>query len=574
MLDFNIGVDKKTGEIFLETSLTGKPLLTTPQLNKGTAFTEEERRTFKLLGKLPSRIETLDEQVARAYKQYNEYSSRLQQNIYLNNLHDTNQVVFYKLVSKHLNEMLPTIYTPIVGIAVKQYSQTYRQPRGIYLSYEDRADMEEILKNRTNPNINIIVVTDGESILGIGDQGIGGMDIPIAKLMVYTLCGGINPSKTLPIFLDVGTNNETLLNDPFYLGRRHKRIHGKEYDDFIAQFVETVKKVMPKAFLHWEDFGRENARKILNTYEDELCTFNDDIQGTGVVALSALLAGIKVTKTPLIDQRIIVHGAGSAGTGICDQIVEGLCHEGISREEAYKRFWLIDRQGLLVEGDPNLTEAQRPYARAKEEIIHWSCETSEKIDLADTVNNVHPTVLIGCSAQGGAFNKTILRNMGNHCAQPIVLALSNPTELCEATPADVLEATDGRALIATGTPFEPVLWLGELRTIAQCNNALSFPGIGQGILSSKARRLTKELLWAACEALSEQSPALTDPNGPLLPSINSAQTVGKKIAQAVATQAIKNGLSGLSPEDQKNIHQLIDKHFWLPQYLPCRPKAI
>ncbi len=574
MLDYNIGIDKQTGEIYLETSLKGKPLLTTPQLNKGTAFTAEERRTFKLLGKLPSRIETLDEQVARAYQQYNGYSTRLQQNIYLNNLHDMNQVIFYKLVSQHLNEMLPTIYTPIVGTAVKQYSQEFRQPRGIYLSYEDRADMEDILKNRSNPKINLMVVTDGESILGIGDQGIGGMDIPIAKLMVYTLCGGLNPSKTLPIFLDVGTNSETLLNDPFYLGRRHPRVTGKEYDDFVDQFVTTVQKLFPKAFLHWEDFGRENARNILNKYQDKLCTFNDDIQGTGVVALSALLSGIKVSKSTLVDQRIIVNGAGSAGTGVSDQIHEALCREGLSSEEAYKRFWLIDRQGLLVEDDEKLTETQKPYARSRAEVESWTCEKSGFISLSDTVNNVHPTALIGASAQGGAFTETILRNMAAHCAQPIVLPLSNPTELCEATPENILKATDGRALIATGSPFEPVMWNNQLREIAQCNNALSFPGIGQGLLSSKSRRLTKDILWAACEALSEQSPALKDPTAPLLPSLDAAQTVGKSMAKAIAREVVKEGLSDLSPEDQANIDHIVDRHFWKPQYLPCREKIV
>ena len=575
MLDFNIAVNKETGELCLETSLTGQPLLTTPQLNKGTAFTLEERKTFKLLGKLPFRIETLEEQVARAYKQYNGYATRLQQHIYLNNLHDKNQVLFYKLVSQHLKEMLPTIYTPIVGTAVKQYSQEFRQPRGIYLSYSEREHMEEILLNRSNPKIDLIVVTDGESILGIGDQGIGGIDIPIAKLMVYTLCGGLNPSKTLPIFLDVGTNNETLLNDPFYLGWRHPRIKGAEYEAFIEQFVETVQSLFPKAFLHWEDFGRENARNILEKYQHEICTFNDDIQGTGVVALSALLSGVKVTQTPLTEHRIIVNGAGSAGTGISDQIHEALCRQGLSPEEAYKRFWLVDRQGLLVSNDPNLNESQRPYARPFDEVASWGTQTATGesfISLADTVKHVHPTVLIGCSAQGGAFTHEILKDMASHCSQPIVLPLSNPTEHCEATPNDILKATDGRALIATGTPFDSVEWDNKARDIAQCNNALAFPGIGQGILSSRSSRLTKDILWAACEALSEQSPALKDSEAPLLPCLDEAQTVGKNIAKAVARQAIKENLSSLSPEEQKNIDHIVERHFWKPQYLPCKKR--
>lgn len=568
MLDYNIVTDDETGELYLETSLQGKPLMTTSQLNKSTAFTNEERRDFKLLGKLPYRVETLEEQVARAYQQFKTYGTPFQQNIYLNSLLDKNQVVFFKLVSQHLNEMLPTIYTPIVGTAVKHYSQEFRHPRGLYLSYPDREYMEEILMNRSNPKVELIVVTDGEGVLGIGDQGIGGIDIPIAKLMVYTLCGGINPSKTLPICLDVGTDNETLLNDPFYLGWRHKRIRGAEYDAFIAQFVATIQKQLPKVFLHWEDFGRDNARNILNLYQDKLCTFNDDIQGTGVVALSSLLSGIKVTGSTLADQRIIVHGAGSAGTGISDQIVEGLCRQGLTREEAYKRFWLIDRQGLLIDDDLTLTESQRPYARPRAEI-----PVGVTMDLYHTVCHVKPTALIGSSAQGGAFTEAVLKAMAAHCKQPIILPLSNPTEHAEATPIDILKATNETALIATGTRFDPVMCSNhQLRVIAQCNNALVFPGIGQGILSSQARRLTKNMLWAACDALSEQSPALKDSSAPLLPSLDDAQRVGKLMAKAVALEAIREGLSDLPEAEQKNIDAIIERRFWKPQYLPCRLK--
>jgi malate dehydrogenase (oxaloacetate-decarboxylating) len=562
--------DDETSELYLETSLNGKPLLTTAQLNKGTTFSEDERHIFKLLGKLPFRVETLDEQVSRAYHQYHQYTTPLQKNIFLNGLHDRNQVIFYKLVSEHLNEMLPIIYTPTVGSAVQQYSHEFRQPRGLFLSYPHRKHLEEILKNRSNPKIDIIVVTDGEGVLGIGDQGIGGIQIPIAKLMVYSLCGGINPSKTLPIHLDVGTNNEELLNDPFYLGWRHKRIEGAEYDAFIEQFVSIIKKLFPKVFLHWEDLGRENAHNVLQRYQDTMCTFNDDIQGTGVVALSALLSGIKVTKTKLAQQRIIILGAGSAGTGIGNQIVEALCREGLSVEEAHQRLWLIDRQGLLVEGDPLLTEAQRPYARSREEIAAWGINGF--IGLSDVVHTIHPSVLIGCSAQCGAFKKEILQNMAAHCERPIILPLSNPTEKAEATPEDILEATDGRALIATGTLFPPARWNDKILPIAQCNNALSFPGIGKGLLLSQATRLTKNTLWAACEALSEQSPALKDPLAPLLPSLDEAQTVAKQVAKAVVSQTIHDGLSSLSAEKQKNIESLVENHFWIPQYLPCRPK--
>lgn len=572
MLDFNIVTDEETSELYLETSLSGKPLLTTAQLNKGTAFTEEERHTFKLLGKLPYRVETLEEQVARAYHQYHQFTTPLHKNIYLTNLHDSNQVIFYKLVSQHLNEMLPIVYTPTVGTAVQQYNHEFRRPRGIFLSYPDREYMEEILLNRSNPKIDLIVVTDGESILGIGDQGIGGMHIPIAKLMVYSLCGGINPSKTLPIHLDVGTNNEELLADPFYLGWRHKRIQGTEYEAFIEQFVSIIQKLFPKVFLHWEDLGRENAHNVLMKYQDKMCTFNDDIQGTGVVALSAILAGIKVTQTDLAEQRIVILGAGSAGIGIANQIVEALCHEGLSLEEAYKCFWLVDRQGLLIENDLLLTDGQKPFARSRKEIAEWNIGKESLVSLAETIHAVHPTILIGSSAQGGAFTQDILKNMAEHCARPIVLPLSNPTEKAEATPEAILEATDGRALIATGTLFPPANWQGQLRPIAQCNNALSFPGIGKGLILSQARRLTKEILWAACEALSEQSPALKDPCAPLLPSLDEAQTVGKHVAKAVGLQVVRDNLSDLPKEQQKNVESLIENHFWVPQYLPCREK--
>src|SRR3990167_1590858 len=358
MLNFKILADEQTGELVVETTLCGKSLLTVPQLNKGTAFTHDERRDFGLLGKLPHRIETLDEQVERAYLQFLSYKTRLQQNIYLNNLNDKNQVFFYQLLSQYLDEMLPIIYTPIVGTAVKRFSHEYRQPRGLYIAYSDIHFIDEIITNRPNPEIDLIVVTDGEGVLGIGDQGIGGMDIPVAKLIVYSLCGGIDPTRTLPICLDVGTNNQTLINDPLYLGARTPRITGAKYDSFIHDFVESIRQHFPNAFLHWEDFGRGNARRILDYYEDKLCTFNDDIQGTGAVTLAALLAACDITKKELAHHRIVIFGAGSAGTGIADQLVDALLLRGLTQEEAYQRFWLVDRQGLLLQSDNTLTAAQ------------------------------------------------------------------------------------------------------------------------------------------------------------------------------------------------------------------------
>ena len=567
MLEFKKVRDEKTAELMIETSICGKLLLTTPQINKGTAFTHDERRAFGLLGKLPDRVETLDEQVKRAYVQYASYTSRLQQNIYLNNLHDKNQILFYKLVSRHLGEMLPVIYTPIVGTAVKHFSREYRQPRGLYISYSDQHHIDEIINNRSNPEIDLIVVTDGEGVLGIGDQGIGGMDIPVAKLMVYSLCG-IDPTRTLPIFLDVGTNNQELLDDPMYLGCHHLRIHGKQYDSFIHTFVNSIHKQFPNAFLHWEDFGRGNARRILDQFQDELCTFNDDIQGTGAVTLAALLAACDITGSSLENHRIVVFGAGSAGTGISDQIVDAMVRKGLSEEEAYKRFWLIDRQGLLIETDPELTDAQRCFARAEKEVAGWSMLDKKCPSLTDTIRQVKPTILIGCSAQPGAFSQDVIETMSSHCARPIIFPLSNPDEKCEAHPADILAWSNGKALIATGTAFAAVEYQNRLLQIAQCNNALVFPGIGLGVLAVRATRLSKAMIWAASEALSRFSPSKKDSFLPLLPSLDDAQTVAKQIAIAVAQTAIDTGLAQCNQD--KNLGDVVEEMFWEPRYLPFK----
>lgn len=568
MLDFKVCCDENTGELYIETPIFGKLLLTTPQLNKGTAFTNEERHEFGLLGKLPFRVETLDEQVKRAYFQYSSYKTRLQQNIYLSNLHDKNQILFYKLLSRHLAEMLPTIYTPIVGTAVKHFSREYRQPRGLYISYSNQHQLDEIINNRSNPEIDLIVVTDGEGVLGIGDQGIGGMEIPIAKLMVYSLCGGINPTRTLPIFLDVGTNNQELLDDPMYLGCRHPRISSKEYDKFILTFVNKISEHFPHSFLHWEDFGRGNARKILNQFQDELCTFNDDIQGTGAVTLSALLAACEITELSLEKNRIVVFGAGSAGTGISEQIVDAMIGLGLSSEEAHNQFWLIDRQGLLLENDPELTDAQMPFARKRNEITGWSTHNQKIPSLNETVRHVKPTILIGCSSQPGAFSQDIIETIALHCERPIIFPLSNPDEKCEAQPKDILSWTNGKALIATGTAFPDIEYQNRIVQIAQCNNALVFPGIGLGIIAVRAKRLSKAMVWAASQALSEFSPSKKDSFLPLLPSLDEAQMVAKHIAVAVAECAIKTNLAQCNQD--KDIEQLIDDLFWEPRYLPFK----
>lgn len=561
---------KKNGEEWLETSLAGKPLLTTPQVNKGTAFTAEERKIFGLTGKLPAAIETLETQVARAYHQYKGYSTALQKNNFLHALHDLSEIQFYKLVSDNLPEMLPIIYTPTVGQAVKEYSREFRQTRGIYLSYPDRDQIQSILRNRSNPEIDLIVVTDGEGVLGIGDQGIGGMAIPIAKLMVYTLCGGFDPARTLAIQLDVGTNNQALLDDPLYLGWRHPRLTGQEYDDFIESFIMAIKQEFPNVFLHWEDFGRENARRNLDRYRQTLCSFNDDIQGTGAVTLAALLAAIDASGIPLTEHKVMVFGAGTAGTGIADQICAAMVREGLTIEQARQRFWLIDRQGLLLDNMTDLTTSQKPYARSAAECASWPRLQADYISLLDTVKMIKPTILIGCSARSGAFTRELIQEMAYYVEHPIILPLSNPNEYCEAEPVDIMSWTRGKALIATGSPFANITVNGKDTRIAQCNNALVFPGIGLGIRAVKATCLTDDMIWVACKALSENAPVRHDPTQPLLPSIEEALTISFKIANAVARQAQQENVALLIDPD---IEQLINDIIWEPKYVPYRKIA-
>ena len=436
----------------IETCLTGNDLLTTSKLNKGCAFTKEERDLFNLNGLLPHQVETLNQQVARMYMQYTEHHTNLGKNIYLNVLHDYNETLFYKLVSAHLEEMLPVIYTPTVGEAVQRFSLEHRRAKGLYISYGDRHRIDHILDQRVPPEVDLTVVTDGEAVLGIGDQGIGGINISIAKLMVYSLCGGINPHRFLPIQLDLGTNNPHLLNDPMYLGWRHERITGQAYDDFIDAFVQAFHRKFPHAFVHWEDVGRDNARRILTHYRDKICTFNGDMQGTGVVTLAGVLAGVSVSGIPLRSHKIVIFGAGTAGVGIADQIDDALKRAGLNDEEARSRFWLLDKPGLLTNDMP-LLSFQSTYARKKEETQHWLLREPHHISLYDVVKNVQPTILIGSSTVSGAFNEEIVKLMAQHIERPIIMPLSNPTSLAEAKPEDLLAWTKGLAIIATGSPF-------------------------------------------------------------------------------------------------------------------------
>lgn len=566
MFEFKLS-QNKNGEPYLITDRRGYALLSSPKLNKGCAFSYEEREAFGLTGLLPRQIESLEQQVARMYEQFQEHRSNLGKNIYLTMLQDYNETLFYKLISQHLEEMLPIIYTPTVGEAVERFSLEHRKPRGLYISYTDRDHIDEILDNRLPAEVDLMVVTDGEAVLGIGDQGIGGINIAIAKLMVYTLCGGINPHRSLPIQLDVGTNNETLLNDPMYLGWRHERISGQEYDDFIQTFVTKVKQKFPQALMHWEDLGRDNARRILTRYRDQICTFNGDIQGTGVVTVACILAGVKASHIPLTEHRIIIFGAGTAGVGIADQIQMAMQHSGLSAEEAASKFWLIDKSGLLTESSPGLLDFQKPYARQDREQKNWQLTHPGMISLLDVVKNAKPTILIGCSTVNGAFTQEIVETMAAQTTKPIIMPLSNPLSKSEAAPHDLVEWTKGQAIIATGSPYPDVVYAGRQIRIAQCNNAFAFPGIGLGALASKASYLSDGLLWAASQALSRYSQN-NDPSDPILPKLTESKKIRRQIALAVAKAAREEGLAQVDPA--LDLEHIIDNMTWEPRYYPYK----
>jgi malate dehydrogenase (oxaloacetate-decarboxylating) len=547
-----------------ETALTGHLLLDNPLLNKGSAFTEAERRRLGLLGLLPFHSSTIEEQLARTYENYTRKSSDVERYIFLKALQDRNETLFYRLVQDHVSEMMPIIYTPTVGEACQQYSHLFRRPRGLYISYPYRKEIATLLDNSPTDQVEIIVVTDGERILGLGDLGVGGMDIPIGKLSLYTLCAGIDPQRTLPILLDVGTDNRELLKDPLYLGWRHHRVRGKEYDDFIEAFVVAVEREFPGVLLQWEDFAKQNASRVLERYRDRLRTFNDDIQGTGAVTLAGLLAATRISGSRLCEQRIVILGAGSSGTGISEQIVAGMKREGLSEDEARSRLWLVDSRGLVHDGREDLEPFKLTYAQPLESLSSWSLVHTKRICFEEVIHNVHPTVLIGTSAQSGAFSEEIVHEMARHVERPIIFPLSNPTAKCEATPKCLLSWTNGRALVATGSPFEPVTMNGHSVSIGQCNNALIFPGVGLGVLASGARRVSNEMFVAAAMALSELSPALAEAGQPLYPPLERVREVSHKVAFSVAREAQHSGLAEKTSQDK--LEHLIQTKIWTPHY--------
>lgn len=564
---FEIRRDPATGAQYLQTPLAGHPLLDLPLLNKGTAFTEHERRELGLTGLLPPGVSTLDVQLARIYGNYRQKASNLERYIHLVSLQDRNETAFYRLLSEHLVEMMPIIYTPVVGEACQAYSRIYRRPRGLYVSYPQRDSIDAALANLGPQDVSIVVVTDGERILGLGDLGIGGMGIPIGKLALYTVCAGIHPAATLPVILDVGTNNRELLNDPLYVGWRHERIRGAEYDAFVEAFVTALDKRFPRVLLQWEDFARHNAARLLERYRDRLCSFNDDIQGTGAVALAVAMAGAAAGGTRFADQRVVLLGAGSAAAGITRQLVTAMRSDGLSEDEARRRIWLVDAHGLVHAQQPQLDAFKTEFARPFATVADWAGAPSH-IPLLEVVKRVRPTILIGAAAQPQAFTEEVVREMARHVTRPMIFPLSNPTSKCEALPVDLINWTEGRALVATGSPFDDVQYEGRTIRIGQCNNAYIFPGVGLGVIAAQARRVTDAMFIAAARTLSELAPVRRDPSLALVPPLQEVREVAKRVAVAVAVQAQRDGVADVLSDDE--LARNIDATMWKPEYLPYR----
>jgi len=566
VLEFNIDRIPGDAQDVVKTQLSGIQLLMTPLLNKGTAFTANERHELRLDGLLPPNSTTLDDQVKRVYREFQFKQSDMEKHIYLRSLQDRNEVLFYRLLLDHIEEMMPLVYTPTVGAACRHFSHIYRRPRGLFISYPERADIVRILNNRIVKDVDIIVVTDGERILGLGDQGAGGMGIPIGKLSLYTLCGGIHPARTLPILLDVGTDNEDRINNPFYLGWRHSRIRGEEYERFIDDFVLAVKEVFPHVLLQWEDFSRDRATQLLERYRDQLCTFNDDIQGTASVTVAALISAMRQSGTDYKDQRVVLLGAGSAAIGIAHQLADAMIEHGLTQEDARSRFWVLDSKGLVHAGRINIKPHQMDFVRAVGELADYPGADPEHIGLKEVVAQVHPTVLIGVSGQPDMFTREIVEDMAAHVERPVVFPLSNPTSQTEATPAELIDYTEGRALVATGSPFAPVEYGGRSFPVAQCNNSYVFPGVGLGVVSVKAKRVTPGMFMAASIELARI--AAECPGSPILPPLSMIRDVSRSIAVAVGLRAVAEGIA--DPISREELSAKVDLNMWNPHYPQIR----
>jgi malate dehydrogenase (oxaloacetate-decarboxylating) len=548
----------------VETDLTGYDLVNTPLLNKGTAFTEVERDQFHLHGLLPPHVGSLDDQVARRLKVLRAFKTDFERYAFLRDLQDTNETLFYALLVRNIEEMLPLVYTPTVGEGCQRFSEVWRKPRGVFLSYPNKHRIRQILADPRFDKVRVIVVTDGERILGLGDQGAGGMGISIGKLALYTSCAGIRPEETLPVLLDVGTNNQERLDDPLYIGWRNKRVTGAEYDEFVEEFVAAVIDRWPDVLLQWEDFAGYHAAPLLARYRDRLCTFNDDIQSTAAVAAATLMAAVTVTGVPLTEQRIALVGAGSAGCGIATLILRAMVDAGLSENAARRRFYAVDRYGLLVEGMMDITPAQAPFVQSRDAVAGWKLDNPTEINLLDVAVNAKPTALIGVSGIAGAFSEAAVRAMAQHVDRPIIFPLSNPTSRSEATAEQLVTWTDGRALIGTGSPFAPVEWQGRKIPIDQTNNSYIFPGMGLGILAAGARRVTDAMFMVAAKVIAEMSPAATDKQGRLLPPVHLMRIVAVAVATAVARQAQADGVA--EKTNAATLDARIAAHVWEPRY--------
>ena len=553
-------------EAVVRTRLSGFDLLLNARLNKGTAFTEEERDAFALHGLLPPAVGTIEEQRERRKLALDHRDTPFGKYNLMRDLQDTNETLFYSLIAHHIEELLPIVYTPVVGEGCQRFSEIWRKPRGLFISYPNKHRIAQMLADTRYDDVRCIVVSDGERILGLGDQGAGGMGIPIGKMALYTALAGIPPEHCLPVLLDVGTDNEALLHDPIYIGWQHKRVRGQEYDDFAEAFVTAVERRWPHILLQWEDFAGSNAARLLERYRSRLCTFNDDIQGTAAVTTATLLAAVNATGVPLKEQTIAIYGFGSAGIGIANLLLTAMREEGLTDEQAHRRIYAIGRYGLIVEGGNGVRDNQLPFARKKAEVAGWNLSNPAAVSLLDLVRNAHLTVLAGVSAQPGAFTEDVVREMAKHTERPIIFPLSNPTSRAEAAPEDLLRWTDGRALVGSGSPYAPIEFKGKVIPIAQTNNSYIFPGLALGILVSRARCVTDAMIMAAARALARLSPARQDKNAPLLPPIADSRKVSLAVAEAVSKQAIADGVAEVA--DASTLNEKLRAYVWEPVYLP------
>ncbi len=567
-MNFSIKIDQATGQRYMAVPAKGKALLFDFEINKGTAFSAREREELDLSGLLPPQISNMKQQLDRTYENFSSKTTNIEKFIYLTALQDRNEILYYRLLLEHIEEMMPIVYTPVVGEACQKFSHIYRRGRGIYVSYNDRGNIAHILRHVGIDNPSIIVVTDGERILGLGDQGAGGMGIPIGKLCLYTLCAGVSPYSTIPVTLDVGTDNEERLKDPLYIGLRQKRVRGEAYQAFIDEFVEAVKEVFPHVCLQWEDFLKGNAIRQLNRFRDALCSFNDDIQGTAGVVVAGLYSALRITGKPMSEQRIVFAGAGASAQGISDLLVAAMREDGLNEQDAVKRIWTVDSKGLCTKDRKGLDDFKLKFARSGEEISGYKCKDPSAISLEETIDNVKPTVLIGTSGTPGAFTEAVVRKMTAYNERPIIFPLSNPTSKSEAIPADVLSWSEGRAIVATGSPFDPVEIKGKRFRIGQANNALIFPGVGLGVTAARARRVTDSMFLDAAKAMAAMVTQKDLDEAAVYPDLTRIRECSHAVACATVRRGVEEG--HVEGEILEGLEETIRRAMWVPEYLPIR----